>query len=322
MAVEWSFTPGDVARLRFAFSPMWEVVASLRAVQGAALHPAHLPWLRELRDRLTSLGLGELTGLVPGTGYVPDFLTPTPDTHQPDFADELALVRAADPGVAQAEVRQVGGLVGPGWPRGSRRTPPVRSRWTGDALEAYWTLVFQEFWPKVRGVLEADVLYRSRRLTEGGVRDLFAALHPSVTWHGDRLIADKECIHLGELGGAGLVLLPSVFQRLDRVSIMHEPYRPMLIYPARGMGNLWGREPGGGARRAVGPDRADPGPHPDRPGEPGVDVGAGQGDGADAGGGLAAPDRAVGRRAGVPAAARARGLLPADRDRRRPGGRA
>ncbi|WP_061294799.1 ArsR/SmtB family transcription factor [Herbidospora cretacea] len=242
MAVEWSFTPGDVARLRFAFSPMWEVVASLRAVQGAALHPAQLPWLREVRDRLATLGLEELTGLVPAAGYLPDFLTPTPDTHQPDFADELALVRAADPEVARSEVA-----------RSAPRRAGVAARfaadpagalaWTGDALEAYWNLVFAEFWPKVRGVLEADVLYRSRRLTEGGVSDLFAALHPSVTWHGDRLITHKDCIHLAELGGAGLVLLPSVFQRLDRVAIVHEPYRPMLIYPARGTGNLWARGP-------------------------------------------------------------------------------
>nr|WP_062339937.1 DUF5937 family protein [Herbidospora sakaeratensis] len=242
MAVEWLFTPGDVARSRFAFSPMWEVIASLRAVQGAALHTAQAPWLRAVRDRLGALGLGELTGLVPAAGYVPDFLTPTPDIHQPDFAAELARVRATEPGVARAEVARSAPRSA-GMAARFDRDPAGALAWVGDALESYWTLVFEEFWPKVRGILEADVLYRSRRLAEGGVRDLFAGLHPSVSWHGDRLIADKGCIHWGELGGAGLVLLPSVFQPLDRVSVMHAPYRPMLVYPARGMGNLWQRGP-------------------------------------------------------------------------------
>ena len=43
-----------------------------------------------------------------------------------------------------------------------------------DALRAYWETCFAEFWPRVYGLLERDVLRRSRQLAQGGARELFA----------------------------------------------------------------------------------------------------------------------------------------------------
>ena len=60
MTVEWRFTADDVARLRFAFSPLWELVMSLRVLRAPSRHSLHLPWLRAVRPRLGDLDLREL----------------------------------------------------------------------------------------------------------------------------------------------------------------------------------------------------------------------------------------------------------------------
>ncbi|GAA0357536.1 DUF5937 family protein [Microbispora corallina] len=237
MPVEWRFTPDDVARLRFAFSPMWELVASLRVLRAPARHSLHLPWLRAVRPRLRGLDLTELFAIVPVTGYVADFLTPPPDTPLPDFAEELERVRATRPDTAYEEVAWVP-TADPAAVARFQEDPEAGMRRVTERLGEYWSAAFEEFWPRIHGLLENDVMWRSRRLAAGGVRELFADLHSSVAWHGDRLVTAKQCVYEGDVAGDGLVLVPSAFGWPD-VSVMYEPYRPMLSYPARGVGTLW-----------------------------------------------------------------------------------
>jgi Helix-turn-helix domain/Family of unknown function (DUF5937) len=235
--VVWRFTPDDVARLRFAFSPLWELMASLRVLRAPARHSLHLPWLRAVRPRLRGLDLAELFAIVPVTGYMPDFLTPPPDTPLPDFAAELARVRSTDPCIASDEVAWVP-TADPETVARFQRDPAGGLQRVADRLQEYWSLAFEEFWPRIHGLLEADVMWRSRRLAAGGVRELFADLHSSVTWQGDRLVTVKNCTYDGDVAGDGLVLVPSAFS-WPGVSVMYEPYQPMLCYPARGVGTLW-----------------------------------------------------------------------------------
>ncbi|GAA4555450.1 ArsR/SmtB family transcription factor [Planotetraspora kaengkrachanensis] len=238
MAIEWRFTPDDVARLRFAFSPMWELVTSLRVLRSPARHSLHLPWLRAVRPRLRDLDLSELFALVPVTGYMPDFLTPPPDTPLPDFMAELDRVRNAPPHTAAEEVAWVQSA-DPEAAARFRDDPVAGVQRVADRLYDYWKVAIEEFWPAIHGVLEGDVMWRSRGLAAGGVRELFEDLHPSVVWHGDRLVTERlNHDYSGDITGDGLVLVPSAFN-WRAVSIMYEPYQPMLSYPARGVGNLW-----------------------------------------------------------------------------------
>jgi DNA-binding transcriptional ArsR family regulator len=216
---------------------MWELVASLRVLRAPAGHSLHLPWLRAVRPRLRDLDLAELFALVPTAGYIPDFLTPPPETPLPDFAAELERVRRTPPGMAVEEMAWVD-TDDPGAVERFQEDPAEGVRRVADRLEEYWNVAFGEFWPRIHGLLEADVMWRSRRLATGGVKELFADLHPSVTWLGGRLMADKTCDYEGDLGGDGLVLVPTAFS-WRHISVMFEPYRPMLCYPARGVGTLW-----------------------------------------------------------------------------------
>src|SRR5215212_801872 len=82
--VRFVFGPEDVARVRFAFSPNWELVASVRVLARPSAHALPLPWLKEARQGLRDFdGMPMLLALIPPEGYVPDFLGQPPATPPP-----------------------------------------------------------------------------------------------------------------------------------------------------------------------------------------------------------------------------------------------
>ncbi|MEU4719690.1 DUF5937 family protein [Nonomuraea dietziae] len=237
MAIEWTLRPEDVARIRFAFSPMWELVASLRTLRDPARQVVHLPWIRAVRPRLPALDLVELLALVPPSGYLADFLTPPPDTPLPDFAAELDRVRRTPPERAAEEAARLAGT------ERFRADPAAGVARVADALEAYWESCFAEYWPRVYGLLERDVLRRSRELATGGARQLFAGLDQAIVWNGEQLIIDRPwCLGAVQLFGDGLVLVPSAFY-WPSVAVMSAPYQSMVVYPVQGVGTLWEQGP-------------------------------------------------------------------------------
>ncbi|WP_084962305.1 ArsR/SmtB family transcription factor [Thermoactinospora rubra] len=239
MGIEWELAPEDLARLRFAFSPIWELVASLRTLRDPARQAVHLPWVRAARPRLAGLDMRELFALVPPEGYIADFITPPPDTPLPDFPAELERVRQADPARVLEEVRRLG--EDPALDR-LRADPEAGIQRVADALEAYWQACLAEYWPRVYTLLERDVLRRSRRLAEGGAHALFASLDPAVTWTGTRLLIDRPWCEIDRPHGEGLVLVPSAFY-WPAVAVMSAPYQSMLVYPVHGVGTLWEQGP-------------------------------------------------------------------------------
>ncbi|MGR6921760.1 DUF5937 family protein [[Actinomadura] parvosata] len=251
MSITWVLTPDDVARIRFAFSPLWELVASLRTLQQPARQSIHLPWIKAVRPRLAGLDLSELFALVPPTGYLADFITPPPDTPLPDFAAELDRVRRTDPEQARREAARIQGTDPAALARFAADPAAGVSR-VADALETYWEECFAEFWPRVYALLERDVLRRSRQLAQGGARELFAGLDPAVVWTGERLLIDRPWCADGGLNGDGLILVPSAFY-WPAVAVMTAPYQPMLVYPVHGVGTLWeqGPPPAPGALSAL-----------------------------------------------------------------------
>jgi DNA-binding transcriptional ArsR family regulator len=235
--IEWRFTPDDVARIRFAFSPATELVLSLIVLRSPDRHALHLRWVRSTRRLLADSDLTELFALVPIRGDIADFLTPPPISPLPEFAEELDMIRRTPAEQVAAETAAMSGV-----PRAVARRitddPAGALDRITTAMQTYWEQALRPHWSRIRDLLEADVLWRARRITEGGAQALFADLHQTVVWHGDRLAAADPHDHSGGLSGEGLVLTPSVMC-WPTVRKMVDPYQPMLIYPARGIGTLW-----------------------------------------------------------------------------------
>jgi DNA-binding transcriptional ArsR family regulator len=242
----------DVGQVRFALSPTWETVTSLRALTGASPTGLHAPWLARVRPRLAGLDLELLTTVVRPAGYLPDFLLPIPRRQAPSFEAGLAAIAVTDPRLVAAELEHLSTHpVAMRGPEPSRRRALLRELVADPvaglariaaALEDYWRAAVAPHWPRIRALLTADLQHRLRELAAGGVRQLFGTLHPAVSFDGDTLHVVKYYDGTADLRGLGLLLVPCVFAWPDVLVRTADP-QPALTYAPRGLGRLWNLHP-------------------------------------------------------------------------------
>src|SRR5215470_6770907 len=203
----------------------------------------HLPWLDLVRPDLDRLDLWPLLVLSPRNGWTPDFLSPAPGGPGTDIADQLAQVRATAPEqVAQEVKRSLTQRSGEPAPEAAWRLldDPLATRaMLADLLDQCWQLLIAPHWPRLRDLLQADMLYRTQTLGDYGLERVLSELDPRAHWTGDALVIDAPSAGRHQLAGAGLLLLPSVFVWPGLVAVIDPPARPTLIYPARGIAELW-----------------------------------------------------------------------------------
>ncbi|MDR3079549.1 MAG: winged helix-turn-helix domain-containing protein [Streptomyces sp.] len=238
--MEIRFSAEDVARIRFAISPLWEAVAGVRVLKGADQQGLHRWWAERARTAIAAakLDLSPLSRLLPVPGGVPSFLVQPPTTPQPSLEVELAALRAtpidslhttitaARPGVDALQAEGERGLAH-----------------LVETIDAFWEVAIAPYWPRVLSLLEGDILHRARRFAEGGASLLLGDLDPQLSWETDTLqLTSRYRRGVCRLGGRGLLLLPSAFvwPRIFSNVVEHDR-QPTLRYPPRGIGNLWGR---------------------------------------------------------------------------------
>ncbi|MGW7367895.1 DUF5937 family protein [Streptomyces sp. NPDC054841] len=240
-----SFSAADLAQTRFAVSPMWEVVTSFRLLRDSSEPPLHRRWAAQVRPRLAHAGLdrGWLAELIPGLGYLADFLNPTPATPFPTLSAELEAIRRTAPEQVRAELDILETKRGPG-PSPLLRllyeAPEAALEKVASEIESYWELALAPYWARIRQLLEADVFHRARQVAEHGSAHVLNELHETVRWDDGTLhLVRRHCALTRDKAGSGLLLVPSVFAwpRVLTRSVPPEP--PQLAYPARGIGNLW-----------------------------------------------------------------------------------
>lgn len=238
----------DLSRLRWAISPAWELLASLRVLGRPGTHAIHMPWLSRHRDdpvlaHPRHQGLRDLACRHPG--HLPGFLAPTPDSPLADIDDELAVVLATPVDVVRREVR---GTHPDGVPPSlvPLITAPRRElRGLVADLRAYWSRTIEPRWPAIRGILERDIHQRALSTADQGPGAVLNGLHPDIRWDptSDTLSVGNRTTEVAYpdrvLTGRGLVLVPSAFA-WPRVYVKTaEPWTPVVRYPARGVGALW-----------------------------------------------------------------------------------
>jgi DNA-binding transcriptional ArsR family regulator len=255
----------DLVRCRFLISPLTELSGAVRTTHRPAGQRWHLPWLDAVAAADPPAGLALVQALQPPSGYTPDFLAPPPTastaveaeidgvarTPADRVAHELLLCRADQPDPA---VRAVLDRL--------LEDPAAGRDAIAEALRSCWRVLLAPHWERIRQLLDADIAYRARQLADTGLVGLLAALHPDVRLRDgavevrpDRPGVEGERI----LGGAGLVLLPSAFTWPHALAVLDPPWQPTVVYPARGVGDLWerrGPEPAAALAALVGATRA------------------------------------------------------------------
>ena len=237
--IELRFVADDLLRVRFATSQVQELLGAARALGDPSSHALHLPWIARAQVSLGGLDLAPLLELL-ADPYTPDFLSPTASSPLGTLEDELALLRATSPAIVRRELD---------WLFEDRPRPPIAAALVDDPaaalaglaalLHELWERTLADDWPRVRALLEGDVLYRARRLTENGIAGLLDDIHPLVRVSGDVIRVDKQHEETAELAGRGLLLVPSAFAWPDVLVTYDEPHQPTIVYPPRGIGLLW-----------------------------------------------------------------------------------
>ncbi len=232
----------DLLHSRFAISPLFELENLLR-VLGAVSHH-RLPWAARLKPAYARLcretELDALMALL-SHRYGPNFVVPPPLGLAQSIEDDLAAVRATPLKIARAEIAEALVHKPSTDPRVLRvlRARDVTARFAV-VLEQAWHELIASDWPQLRAICERDVIYRSGELGRAGWAAALSGLHPQVRWRNDGIEISR--FQQGEpvqLGGAGLLFIPSVFVWPKLAVHSEDPWPKAIVYPARGTASLW-----------------------------------------------------------------------------------
>ncbi|MET7880585.1 ArsR/SmtB family transcription factor [Micromonospora profundi] len=250
----------DLAMTRFAVSPLWEAVASVRIIKRPHQFPEHLAWHERARPRLAEVDWQMFADLVQmPTPIIPTFICPPPATSQPTLDIELATLVATPPEAVRASLDTLPG------PRSSPLAalyadPPTHLGRLADAIRAYTDAVIAPYWPRMRTLLEREVLLGAQRMATDGLHGLLNQLDPFVRLEADTLKVEHIVLAGSvRLDGRGLLLVPSVFIGRRVWSNFGSPGQPVLRFPARATATVWERDPapdGRGLARVLGRTRA------------------------------------------------------------------
>jgi DNA-binding transcriptional ArsR family regulator len=263
MGIRIHLSADDLAEVRFAFSPTWELVMSaFKTLRDPAKHALHLPWVTEARRHLVGRDLELFFSLTSTEHYVADFLTPPPKTPFPEFEEEL--VRVVSTSVEQIRHEIVGicdtSVTAMASLRYLADDPASWLPTLGEQMREYWKIAIEPHWPRIRALLEGDVMYRARQLALGGADLLFGDLHPAVSYADGVVEVDKLHDEDVRPEGRGLILIPGVFDWPGVAILFGHGYQPTLSYSPRGIANLWegaAPEQTGAMDELIGGTRAD-----------------------------------------------------------------
>ncbi|MEU8468857.1 winged helix-turn-helix domain-containing protein [Streptomyces sp. NPDC029006] len=232
----WQVGTDTLARSRFVLSPFAETFASLRLLSaGSGAHPGEEAWLRaHLPGYRARLAADPVTArLVPaalGTSWIADFFCPTSCAGE-SFEETVARVRAAGAGEARADLRV--SLRG--------RLPAVLERddlpeRAGALLTYVWEETVRPYWERRRRVLEADVVARTARVSQGGWAAVLDSLRPGMTrWLGEsRFQVNLNAYPPREIAAGAELLFMPVTPETSWVS-WEGRERYAVVYPCLGV---------------------------------------------------------------------------------------
>jgi DNA-binding transcriptional ArsR family regulator len=237
--------PADIAACRYAVSPLIEAMSALRMLAGLEAAGPLGPVLARLRPQYETLrrdpAVGTLVALFRHRGYNADFIQPPPARVGLTFAEELAAVRATPLRRARSEIARnlAGHRTPPAYARRILDAPDVVDR-LADGIEAVWAALVEPQWPRLRAILDRDVVQRAGRLAAYGWAAALTDLDPRLRWHSagptgtiEVRVRDRASYRLG---GRGLLFMPTVFGSF--ITYVEPPWPYAIVYPARGTADL------------------------------------------------------------------------------------
>jgi len=232
----------DLAATRFAISPLSETITGLQQLGHRAPREGSMRWLEWAREELAARPLvlpRTWPLLVNDRGSWPQFLLPAPSGPRTTIGDSLEAMQHTTARQVRASLDRVFGDNLPERGAELRAHPAAGLKVIAAELRHAHDRLIAPHWSRIRAVLEADIAYRSTRLTTGGAEQLFADLHPDLRWHHGRLTLENDRPDRSiTVEPGGLVLLPVVLGPPHVLVKGATSTQTTLRYPARGIGTL------------------------------------------------------------------------------------
>ena len=231
--------PADVAASRFAVSPSFELALLVRTLfradPAAPIARRYRVGFARVREDPAVRALAYLHGPVMGAS----FSVPPPAGMAQTIGEDLAVLRAVPTEVIAAELAEIRAIRRPPRAVAAVLEDPGFTELLADGMAAAWDALLVADWPRVRAVLERDVRFRAERLSEVGWSGALVDMHHDIAWTGDAIVIDRASEATQELGGRGLLLVPSVFLGQGLAVTGDAPWQPTIVYPARGAGLVY-----------------------------------------------------------------------------------
>jgi DNA-binding transcriptional ArsR family regulator len=239
--IRFRFRQSDLLSIRFAISPVFEVLGAIALLRDPRQHEDHERWIRVARMRTDRLKTPMLDALVNFGGYTPDFFSPPPLMPLPSLEAELRRVCLTPSAQIDRELEwRFDNQTLPRSLRVLHDAPEAGLRHLCDEMLAVWDQAIAPEWARMVTVSQGDVIYRSRRLVESGALGALDDLAPELRWDGNALIWQRPHDQVVDLRGRGLLLVPTVLSWPGLSGLLDERWQqPAVVYPPRGLGSLW-----------------------------------------------------------------------------------
>jgi DNA-binding transcriptional ArsR family regulator len=228
--IELVLTAAGAQRVRFAISPLEEVLGAVQTLLGVRGHPATLPWA----SGVAAPDVPELAAVLSARHYITEFLSPPPAGPETTAEAQLRVVRATPAAQVALELGMVDADLS-----GLPADPATARDLLAGQLEQVWQALLAPEWPRLRELLAADIAYRTRQLGSGGLASMLAGLHPRVRLSGTSVLIDIRSRERLSIDSRGLLLIPAVFAWPNVGVVTVPPWQISLLYPARGVASLW-----------------------------------------------------------------------------------
>ena len=240
-----SLDVADLAQMRFAISPLWEVCTSQLVLRRSGDPGIHRRWVAQARTEVNEQNLRRLASLAPSETYIADFLTPTDVASTRTLDDELEAMLTTPPDVLHRDLdallkRQH--LADTAWVAHLRGLPPRDAlACVADEVRRYWDDALARHWPRVARLLQRDVATHSEQFAKQGIGPTLNRIHPRLRFRSGVLEIDGACEtqHGPHMTGRGVALIASAFAWPDIHVLSNRPFTPTVTYGARGAGALW-----------------------------------------------------------------------------------
>ncbi len=212
-------TAGDLGKIRFAISPMSQLIGALQVLGGKGIPVGLEEWRADRLARYEARCavdpvLPALTELLVTTSYVPDCLSVPPRATTATIETELQMLRRTPTAQVRADLERSAAE------QSGADATDLSELWNtrelssllADTLSDAWLHLVAPDWPTIKAILERDIQHRGGVLVTRGLAAALGDLDPALRWYpGGQLVRRNSATEPHQLDGAGLWLVPNAY---------------------------------------------------------------------------------------------------------------